>query len=382
MKFKTAVLAALTLSFLMVGIQACAEDTPKQEFRKISIQEAERLQKFFKNKFLSNAPPDVTAEVTGFEATAIKSLKAGKLSVKGSHSSDDLDFVTTTDGKYLAFGRLADAKTAEDTPIENIKRLSISVGADSIHILVTADGKHLIIEGNTIVSVAELEDAELTGMKKSSFPTRRDNFQMPIIVSDDGRYLLVSEVYDTTIDAHEETMKKISLNDVPTKGFKNAKVTVVEYSDFQCPFCKRGKDMLIDILKSYKGKIKIVYKQMPLPNHNWARQASIASICAYQQENEKFWGFHDMVFDNQQNIKLENAKETFNNYARGLGLDVKQFDSCLNSKESMTKVENEMAEAKSIGISSTPTFVVNGIMVSGADTERLKSAIETKLRDT
>jgi protein-disulfide isomerase len=205
---------------------------------------------------------------------------------------------------------------------------------------------------------------------------------VPVFISADGKYLVLgSEVYDTTVDPHKEIMEKISLKDVPVKGAENAEVVIVEYSDFQCPFCKRGKDMLPQILKEYNGKVKVAFKQLPLKNHNWAMPAAVASLCAYQQGNDKFWAFHDKLFDSQKDITLENSKEKFNQYAKDVGLDKKKFDACLGSKDVQAEVESQVQEATSVGVQSTPTFVVNGMIVPGANPEGLKSAIEIQLSE-
>ena len=238
-----------------------------------------------------------------------------------------------------------------------------------------------MIVGGEIVSTTDFEESKLPGMKEGSF-LMGGRQEVPIFVSDNGQYLVVgSELYDTTVDPHKEAMEKISLENVPVKGAKDADVVVVEYSDFQCPFCKRGKDMLPDIMKTYDGKIKIAFKQLPLQNHDWAKPAAIASICAYQQGNDKFWAFHDMVFDNQSEINKENANEKFTAYAKELGLDTKKFGACLDSEEVASRVEAELTEAKEIGVTSTPTFVVNGMIVPGANPEALKNAIDLKLSE-
>ena len=204
---------------------------------------------------------------------------------------------------------------------------------------------------------------------------------VPVFISDNGKYLVLgSEIFDTTVDPHKEIMEKITLENVPTKGAEDAKVIIVEYSDFQCPFCKRGKDMLPAILKEYNGKVKISYKQLPLKNHNWAMPAAIAATCVYEEGgNDKFWAYHDKLFDNQKDITLENSNEKFNQYAKELGLDTKKFDACLQSKEVKAKLRVRLKKLSEVGVQSTPTFVVNGMIVPGANPEGLKSAIEIKL---
>jgi protein-disulfide isomerase len=110
-------------------------------------------------------------------------------------------------------------------------------------------------------------------------------------------------------------------------------------------------------------------------------KASIASLCAYEQGNDKFWAFHDEIFDNQNKIKLDNADETFTAYAKKIGLNTKEFDKCIASPETAAKVQEEVKEARSIGVNSTPTFVVEGMIVPGANPDGLKSAIDLKLSE-
>ncbi len=139
--------------------------------------------------------------------------------------------------------------------------------------------------------------------------------------------------------------------------------------------------MLPDILKEYGDKVTIYFKQMPLPNHDWAMIASIASLCASEQSNDKFWAFHDKVFDNQKDINLDSADEIFKSYAKDLGLNTKEFDECLKSKEIAARVQADLDEARSIGVNSTPTFIVNGMTVQGANPQGVKSAIDLKLSE-
>ncbi|MGH7792411.1 MAG: DsbA family protein, partial [Thermodesulfobacteriota bacterium] len=132
-------------------------------------------------------------------------------------------------------------------------------------------------------------------------------------------------------------------------------------------------------LGDYKGKVKLVYKQLPLLSHPWAKDAAIASVCAYQQGNDNFWEFHDLVFENQKQITVQNSNDRFKEFAKNIGLDTNKFNQCLSSPEITTRVQNEIQEAQSVGATATPTFIVNGITVRGADPEGLKSAIETSL---
>lgn len=370
MRFKFLSLAILIINFLLIGNIAFADQ--------ISKEESARLQSFFKNRFGANMPADTVIEVEGFEESAVKGLETGKFVIQAPQGEQEVAFVISQDGKYVLMGNMVDTKTFKETPIKGIKKGSVPIARGDFPLLMTMDGKFLIINGE-IVDTAKFKESKLKGIKEGSF-NMGGRQVVPIFVSNNGQYLILgSEIYDSTVDPHKEVMEKISLENVPTKGAEDAPVTIVEYSDFQCPFCKRGKDMLPDLLKEYDGKVKISYKQLPLQNHNWAKPAAIASLCAYEQGNDKFWAFHDTLFDNQKDITLENSTEKFNAFAKEVGLDTKKFDACLDSPEVKAAVEKDMKEAVAIGVQSTPTFVIEGMIVPGANPQGVKSAIEIKL---
>jgi len=375
MRFRLFGVALLVLTLFTIGITIPASA--------MSADESARLVKFFQNRFGTNMPPGTEITVEADKTSALKGLQTGKFVIKTADGqTQDVAFVASEDGKYVLVGSLGDTKTFKDTPIKGLKKGSIPMARGEFPVFISADGQHMIV-GNEIISIKEFKESKLAGLKEGTF--NMGNREVPIFVSSSGQYLILDVtgggIYDSTIDPHKETMEKISLENIPTKGAEGATVTVVEYSDFQCPFCKRGKDMLPEILKTYDGKIKLAYKQLPLRNHNWARLAAIASICVYQQGNDKFWEFHDLLFDNQKEINPENSEEIFKGYAKDLGLDPKKFDACLVDEKVAARVDSEIEEAISIGVQSTPTFVVNGMIVQGANPDGLKSAIDLKLSE-
>lgn len=155
---------------------------------------------------------------------------------------------------------------------------------------------------------------------------------------------------------------EVEVGDAPFMGGADAKVTIVEFSDFQCPFCKKGATIMDDLKKKYGNKIKIAFKQFPLPFHNHAHTASQAALCAYEQDKAKFWKFHDEMFGDQTKLDNEGLKKT----AAKLGLKTDEFDKCLGSGKMAAKVNADMEQGKKVGVKSTPTFFVNGQMVNGA----------------
>jgi len=154
----------------------------------------------------------------------------------------------------------------------------------------------------------------------------------------------------------------IEVGNAPTFGNDKAAVTIVEFSDFQCPYCSRGADVVNQIKSKYGNKVRIAFRSFPLPMHKEARPASEAALCANEQGTAKFWKFHDLAFKNQS--KLDN--ESLMKYAKDVGADVNKFKECFEGKKYAKAVQDDMDYGEKIGVKSTPTFFVNGQLISGA----------------
>jgi protein-disulfide isomerase/copper chaperone CopZ len=139
------------------------------------------------------------------------------------------------------------------------------------------------------------------------------------------------------------------------RGDFNAPITLVEFSDFECPFCARHFPTLNKILSDYKGKVRLVYKHFPLGFHPNAQKAAEASECAAEQG--KFWEYHDKLFENFQNGY---SLEKFKQWAKELGLDTKKFNDCLDSGKYAKKFQNDYQEGLQKGVNGTPSVFVNG----------------------
>ena len=160
----------------------------------------------------------------------------------------------------------------------------------------------------------------------------------------------------------ERPVFNVSAGDAPFAGGADAKVTVIEYSDFQCPFCSKGATIMNDLKKKYGNKIKIVFKNFPLPFHNHAKKAAEAGLCVHEQDKKKFWAAHDAMFADQTKLDREGLVNT----AKKLKVKMDQFTKCLDSGKYAAKVAETMEEGKKVGVKSTPSFFVNGKMINGA----------------
>ena len=182
------------------------------------------------------------------------------------------------------------------------------------------------------------------------------------------------EAHDALIDKlRAENNVKVALQEPrvnvvsaghPWTGGKDATVTIVEFSDFQCPYCRAAEPALKDVRAKYGDKIKLVYMDFPLGMHQHAMDAAIAGRCAADQD--KFWQFHDAMFADQSKLDADSLKAN----AAKVGLDTKKFDSCFDSKAGATGVKADQAEGERLGVSGTPTFFVNGREMVGAETEK------------
>ena len=199
-------------------------------------------------------------------------------------------------------------------------------------------------------------------------------------VSKDGRYLFRGELSDMTKDPLAENLAQIRITDAPALGDAKAPVTIVEYSDFECPVCRSLHDNLRGILPNYAGKVRVVFKDFPLEQlHPWARTAAIAGRCAYQQKPEAFWKLYDLIYDNQEVISAENAWAKMSDYAAQAGLDANSFKSCMASPEAAAAVNASHANGQKLEVNSTPTVFVNGRRMVGADTRLLEQYINYEL---
>lgn len=152
----------------------------------------------------------------------------------------------------------------------------------------------------------------------------------------------------------------VSTDDDPTIGDANAPITIVEFSDFHCQYCGRFfNETLTPILTDYAGKVRLVNRDYPILGAA-SVQAALAAGCANDQGN--YWDFHDMLFENQQNL----TRDAFLSYAQELKFDMTKFTTCLDSQAHMDEITKDYTDAQNLGISGTPAFFINGRFISGA----------------
>ena len=168
------------------------------------------------------------------------------------------------------------------------------------------------------------------------------------------------------------------MDDDPIMGDSNAPLTIVEFSDYQCPFCKRFRDQTLDQLKAEyidTGKVKFIYRDFPLTSiHQYAQKAAEATECADDQG--MFWEYHDIVFANPNALDLTSLKQ----HAATLGLNTGEFNECLDSGKHASEVSKDLSDGQRAGARGTPFFLVGNTALSGAQPiEAFRSAIDAQL---
>jgi protein-disulfide isomerase len=163
-----------------------------------------------------------------------------------------------------------------------------------------------------------------------------------------------------------------SIEGRPFRGSADAAVTIIEFSDFQCPYCTRGAATVEEILERYPNDVKFVFQHFPLGFHPWAKPAAIAANCAGLQNPDAFWTLHDAYFKDQKQLTTDNVVAKSEGYLAGSGIDMKTWENCAadtNSAEYKAEAANvdaDMALGQALGVTGTPGFFVNGEFLNGA----------------
>ena len=179
--------------------------------------------------------------------------------------------------------------------------------------------------------------------------------------------------YPVTVALRAPTVE-VATEGEPSLGPTNAPVTIVEFSDFQCPYCRQAQDTLKRLMAAYEGKIKLVFRDFPLRSiHPQAQKAAEAAQCAAEQQ--QFWPYHDKLFAST-NLQMDELKK----FAQALALNMEQFTSCLDSSKYAAGIEADMQVGQQAGVNATPAFFVNGSPLSGAASyERFKELVDAAL---
>jgi protein-disulfide isomerase len=258
----------------------------------------------------------------------------------------------------------------------------VSTGQSPIQKTVEAYLRNLYAFGaDTAVKVAAPKDIGVEGLEEVDIEVKVGENQQTgkVYVTRDGKYMFRGELSDLAKDPMAETRAQLQTKDSPSLGPADAPVTLVEFSDFECPVCRNLHDALRALLTNYP-QVRVVFKDYPLEQiHPWARTAALAGRCAYQQDPKAFWKMYDLIYDGQETISAENAWGKMTDFAGRSGLNPDAFHACLASPEAGAAVNASRENGLQLEVNSTPTIFVNGRRIVGADPHILEQNIKYEL---
>ena len=236
-----------------------------------------------------------------------------------------------------------------------------------------------------IASLAPVSDADVTAFFEENKARFNPGASFESLSGPIREYLETQNEEQVRTALRENAVVEISLprqrKTVAAVGYalgpENAPVTIVEFSDFQCPYCSRVVPTLKELVARYPEEVRVVFRHLPLDFHAQARGAAQASICAGQQD--KFWEYHDLLFANQKAM----GRDQLSSFATGLGLDTELFEACMAAPETDALVAADLEAAERLGATGTPAFFINGIFLSGAQPlEAFEKLIEEEIADS
>jgi len=241
----------------------------------------------------------------------------------------------------------------------------VTVGEINEDILDGFDGGLLTIGQQTISFIVSKDD-------KNFFIVAAGPFDVSL--TSEGRAEAIEEAKRQAIQLAKERSDELNemVRDLPRRGASTAPVTVVEFSDFQCPFCKGTSEIVEQILEKYPDEVKFSYLHFPLNIHPWAMPAAINAACTAEMDSGAFWVLHDAYFKNQDDITPENVLEKSRGFLAGSGLDMSAWSDCAENTQSaahlaaVAAVQQSMATGNAYGLTGTPGFFINGTFIRGA----------------
>jgi protein-disulfide isomerase len=279
-------------------------------------------------------------------------------------------------------------------------------------VLISKDSRFLVVVAASVIDLHQNSPAEMAQRVQEVFkvpatvkisvgafkPSPSPGFEQGTITFDDGKapkqdravlrtrdgkHLIISELYNLAVDPKQQALHTISLHDEPSEGPASAPVAIVEYADLQCPTCARMHEFLqTKVLPRYGNKVRLVFKEFPLVGiHDWSFTAAIADRCAFEINPSSYVPMRTAIFRDQQLINITNLRDTLLSLGELAGVDRVKLAGCLDAKSSLPFIQRDMAEAKRINVSQTPTVFINGRMMLGLPSEDAYfQAIDTALR--
>jgi protein-disulfide isomerase len=246
--------------------------------------------------------------------------------------------------------------------------------------------RHLyVMDSRIAVQISDPKPDEMPGFSEVTVHASLGNQSQDIVfhVSKDGRKIVQGTIFDIAHNPFQPELAKLKTEGAPGEGTSGAPVAIVEFSDFECPYCKEESKLLREnLLSAYPTQVKLYFKEFPLDSvHPWARRAAIAARCVQRQDAASFWAYHDWIFGQQGKVTPENFRDQVMAWAKGQDkIDGAKLGACIDNKETEADVDKSVAQGRDLGVNSTPTLFINGRRIDKAiDWPSLKGIIDFEI---
>ncbi|HUI42997.1 MAG TPA: DsbA family protein [Terriglobia bacterium] len=327
----------------------------------------EKVERYVRERFGLVSTTKVT--IASFEPSADPGFLQTMVTVNDGKQSKDVPVSVSKDGRYLLVGPWVPLDGDVDAAIVQQVREHFKIPA-KVNLATGALGPSPYHD--FLVTTLTATDGSQTQTQK-------------FIVTGDKKFLGLGDLYPFNVDPRRQALGIMSLKDQPTQGPASAPVTIVEYADLECPSCAHMHQYLEDeFLPKYGNKVRMVFKEFPLPFHAWSKNAAVANECAFQMDPAKFVPYRTLIFKHQTDIDASQASSTdvrdlLLGYGQQAGLDRGRLSACFDAQASLARVEAGRKEGEQLSVTQTPTFYVNGRIYPGPTPEILTQAVEDAL---
>jgi protein-disulfide isomerase len=310
--------------------------------------------------------------LSDFQPSADPDYYQATVTSNDGKQSKDQPLTISKDGRYLFVGPLVPLPNTEPATITSLIREQFKLNPA---INLTAE------------DLAPSKYPGFLSTKVTASDGTHTSTQSFFVTSDKKFLSFTNDIYRLDVDPRKEALRTISLKDQPTQGAANASVTIVEYADLECPSCARLHQYLeTDFMPKYASKVRVIFKEFPLPMHEWARYGAIANECAYQMDPSKFVPYRTLIFQHQSDVDAVQAnslqvRDLLLSYGEQAGLDRGKLGVCYDSQASKARVDEGRHEGDELGVNQTPTLYINGRYYPGPPPDVFVQAVEDALAE-
>jgi protein-disulfide isomerase len=267
--------------------------------------------------------------------------------------------------------RTSEALAAEDSP------KPVNSGVNNAK-LIAALQKRLLVPNLADLTLGPPSPSPLPGITQRTITVNGgvgERFQVELFTDASGDKGILAQRFApfSMADPWERVdMKLLHLKDRPTLGPAGAPVNIVEFADFECPYCAKAFNEVETLVNTtYKGHVRLTWKAFPLQGHTWAEQAAIAAECVRQQNPQAFWSIAGDFYRDQNEITPQNLRDHIYSYASSLGIDTKALNACILGTQAEARIDQDKIDGAAVHVVSTPTFLINGVPVVGLPTSNV-----------